>query len=91
MKYIKVKWIHSLPCEPIWLYSELNENRWETRKVEIFGDGSYGYASASASIGKTRLGKMPIPPLDKISEDAQFQPVEITKEEFDEVWMKRES
>ena len=90
MNYIKVKWNHSLPGEPVWLYSELDAERWETRKVEVFADGSRGYASATESGGETRLGEAPIPPLIKISYDPQFEPVEITKEEFEEVWSKRE-
>jgi hypothetical protein len=40
MNYIKVKWNHALPDEPVWFYSELDAERWETRKVEIFADGS---------------------------------------------------
>ena len=89
MSYIKVTWDHRLPDEPVILYSELDHERLETRKVEIFADGSYGYASATESGGGTRLGEAPIPPLMTIARDEQFDPVEITKEEFEEVWSKR--
>lgn len=89
MSYIKVKWIHSFPDDPVWLYSELNADRWETRKVEIFADGSRGYASATESGGETCLGEVPVPPLLEISSDPEFEPVEITKEEFEDVWSKR--
>ncbi len=44
MKYIKVKWLHSHPDEPVLLYSELDKDRWETRKVEVFADGRIGFA-----------------------------------------------
>jgi hypothetical protein len=89
MNYICVKWIHSSPDEPVWLYSEIDADRWEKRKVEIFADGTYGYASAAESGGETRLGQVPVPPLTEIANDPQFEPSEITKEKFEEVWQRR--
>jgi hypothetical protein len=89
MNYIKVEWKHSFSDEPVWLYSELDDNHWETRKVEVFADGRCGYASATESSGTTRLSTEPIPSLIEISYDPQFEPVEITKSEFEEVWLKR--
>ncbi len=91
MKYICVKWKHSCPADPVLLYSEIDEQRLETRKIEVFADGRQGYASIAESFGTTRLGEMPIPPLIKISYDPQFEPTEITKEEFEEVWERRKS
>jgi hypothetical protein len=35
MKYLKVKWIHPFPSEPIVLMSELDDERYEIRKVEF--------------------------------------------------------
>ncbi|HTR42342.1 MAG TPA: non-canonical purine NTP pyrophosphatase [Pseudomonadales bacterium] len=87
--YICVKWIHSFPDEPVWLYSEIDADRREIRKVEIFADGRYGYASIIESGGETRLGELPVPPLIEIANDPQFEPVEITKEKFEEVWQRR--
>ena len=91
MNYICVKWIHSCPDDPVWLYSEIDSNRWEIRKVEIFADGRYGYASAAESGGETRLGECPVPPLTEIAADPQFEPAEITKEKFEEMWQRRKS
>jgi len=91
MKYIKVKWTHSKPNEyPSILYSELDDELWEVRKVEMFGDGHQGYASDAESLGDTELGIEPLPPLAEIASDPQFELIEITKEEFEEVWSKRE-
>ena len=56
MTYIKVEWIHSHADEPTLLYSELDQARWEKRKVEVFADGHCGYASSTESAGFTRLG-----------------------------------
>jgi hypothetical protein len=91
MNYIKVKWIHSHANEPVLLYSELDEDRWEKRKIEVFAVGHFGYASSGESAGSSRLGEEPIPPLAEIASEPQFKPVEITKQEFEEVWAKRKN
>ena len=84
--YIRVTWLHSFADEPRLLYSELNDERWETRKVEQFPDGRFGFASAKCRSAKTKLGEEIIPLLSEIAADPQFEPVEITKEEFETVW-----
>ena len=86
MKYIKVSWRHVHAEEPVLLYSELDDLHWETRKVEIFRNGKIGYASRTASSGFTGLGLAPIPPISVIASDPEFEPTEITKEEFEEMW-----
>jgi uncharacterized protein DUF6881 len=88
MEYIRVDWHHDFPQEPIILYSEMNENRWEVRKVYIFRDGPPGIASATKSTRDVMLGEGPIPPISEIASDSQFEPREITKEEFEEVWSR---
>jgi hypothetical protein len=88
MKYMKVSWRHTHPDEPTLLYSELDDARWETRKVEIFRNGNIGYASSTASSGSSELGIVPIPPISIIASDPEFEPTEITKEEFEEVWRR---
>ncbi len=88
MSYIKVKWLHSNEDYPVWLYSELDAERWEKRKVEIYKDGQSNYADKTISTGSTCLGEASIPLLAKIATDTQFEPIEITKEEFEEVWKK---
>jgi hypothetical protein len=93
MEFIKVGWLHSHPDEPILLYSELDKDRWETRKVEVFADGRIGFASETEAtpVTKTKLSLEPLPTLDEIALDPQFQPVEISKEEFEKVWSARSS
>src|SRR5262245_53946624 len=90
MRYIKVKWIHSSPDEPVLLYSELDDDRWETRKVEVFSNGRIGFASAAESGGTTRLGEIPVPSLDEIAAEGEFEPLEISKAEFEKVWAQRD-
>jgi hypothetical protein len=86
MTYLKVKWNHAFPDDPIWLYSELDESRWEVRKVEIFADGRMGYADKSGDAEGTGLGEEPIPELEDIAADPQFEPSAISAVEFENVW-----
>jgi hypothetical protein len=89
MTHMRVRWTHSLPNAPVLLYSELDDQRWEVRKVEVYGDGHKGFASPSESAGDTILGKEQIPPLTEIRSDPQFDPSEISKDEFESVWAAR--
>ena|SRR6185295_2255196 len=86
MRYLRVKWKHSFSDEPVWLYTELDDNRCEVRKVEAYSDGRQDFASESESSGDTRLSLEPIPPLGEIASDPQFEPVEISAGEFERVW-----
>jgi hypothetical protein len=89
MNYIKVRWIHDHPDEPIWLLSELDGSGYEIRKIEIFGDGSKGWASKKEKVGGTVLGERPVPPLDEIAADGKFLPEEITQADFELAWTWR--
>ncbi len=91
MRYLLVRWIHSSANEPVELYSEIDDAGWETRKVEVFPDGTIGFAGPTEATVSTELGEKPIPPLEEIAADPQFQPVEISKEEFERIWAKRSS
>jgi hypothetical protein len=88
MGYIKVSWKQDNPRTPNLLYSELDDERWEVRKVEVFPDGSFGYADRATSRGTTFLGLEPTPMLSDIAAMPEFEPVEITKDEFDAMWLK---
>lgn len=89
MKYIAVRWKHQHPNEPILLYCEVDDDGWEVRKVEEYKDGLYGYSDESESTGDTRLGMEPVPPLAEIAADPQFEPSEITKDQFEQIWSRR--
>jgi len=89
MTYIRVAWIHQHADEPVVLYGELDAQRFEVRKIEVFRDGSIGYANAEESTHGTRLGWEPVPELDVIARDPEFSPGEITHEEFEVLWRDR--
>jgi hypothetical protein len=92
MTYLKVKWDHSSfpfsPNRPVFIYSELDRERWELRKVEIFPNGRMGYASPDVAVGGTDLSTEPLPSLKDIATDPVFEPAAISKAEFDEIWAK---
>lgn len=86
MRYLHVKWLHDILDEPVDLYSELDEDSREVRKVEVFADGRTGFARMREFNGATRLGREPLPNLEEIAEDAEFEPEEITGAEFERLW-----
>ncbi|MDF2380351.1 hypothetical protein JMG10_02650 [Nostoc ellipsosporum NOK] len=86
MRYVKVVWVHDFEDEPVILYSEIDDRDFETRKIDIYSDGSFGIASDEIEFGGTLLSPEPIPSNTEISEDAQFLLTEIDEEEFNEKW-----
>jgi hypothetical protein len=89
MNYICVKWHHDIRSEPVLLYSELDESRWEHRKIEVYADGRHDFCSAVEIDSASKLSKEPLPTLAEIGADPQFSPREISKEEFERVWALR--
>jgi hypothetical protein len=86
MRYLRVRWVHSLPGEPVELLSELDDRAREVRKVEVFANGSAGFAGRDEATEETRLSEGPLPTLDEIAADPQFLPEEISREEFEKAW-----
>ncbi|WP_062260099.1 DUF6881 domain-containing protein [Endozoicomonas arenosclerae] len=86
--YIYSKWHNSPSGLPVEFYSELNNDRFETRKIEIFKDGSIGYASSSESTKSTKLGIAPVPSLEEISKQPEFDIRVITPKQFEEKWQE---
>lgn len=86
MKYLMVEWCHSFSNEPVELYSEIDEDGWEVRKVEVYADGSSGYADAHTQTKGSGLSKERLPSFEEIAADPQFNPREISADEFDQIW-----
>ena len=90
MKYIRLKWNHTNPDEPVWIFSELDARGKEVRKIECFRNGFCDVATETASSGTATVLTTPLPDLSLLARrDPEFEPVEITKEEFEAVWNKR--
>jgi len=86
--YIYSKWKSSPPGNPVQFYSELNQSNYETRKVEVFSNGKMNYASATKSTGDTKLGIVPVPPINEIMTYTEFDIKKITKKRFEDIWAK---
>ncbi len=84
--WLKVKWTHTSQDEPILIYSEIDGDRFETRKVEYFIGGAVGLASRRLEKGSTQLGSVPVPEIAKINEDSEFEAEEISEDEFNSIW-----
>jgi len=88
MEFIDVAWRHNNEADPVRLVSELNSDRYETRKLEFFQDGRVGFASAVASSGNTEVGVVAVPPIEEINSDPQFRASSIEKQEFETLWLQ---
>jgi len=89
MEYFTAYWYHTAGNEePRTFYSEIDNNRFETRKIEIYEDGSFGMAGDDFSFGGTELGDMSVPPIEEIDGDTEFSASIISAEEFEAVWAK---
>lgn len=84
--YMKVRWLHEHTDAPILLLNELDEERYEIRKVEVFADGRMGYAFDDTEFGGTGLAAVPVPEAIDIAADPQFIIEEITFAEFERYW-----
>jgi len=73
---------------PREVYSEIDASRREVRKVEVFADGRYGFASSSLSRGSTQLGLEPLPPVEEIAREKEFNLRRGTAVEFEEMWKR---
>jgi hypothetical protein len=87
MDYLKVRWVHDSSDDPVLLMSELDEDRYEVRKVEVFSDGRMGFASAVQSGGETQLGEKPVPPASVIAEDPRFVVQPLDAQDFERAWL----
>jgi hypothetical protein len=86
MWYVKVIWRHDFADEPVMLYSEIGDDGYEARKVEVFRDGRATFAGDSGSTGSTRLAEAPFPALEEIAAQEEFVPEAIDADEFERIW-----
>lgn len=86
MRYQRVRWRQDSAEFPVVLYSEVDADGWEVRKVDEYADGRRDLAGEGIETGSTFLGEDQTPPIDEINADPQFDAVEITADEFESVW-----
>jgi len=88
MRHLRVLWHHDHDDEPVEIYSELDDEGYEVRKVEVFRNGRHDHADAGTSTGRTGSAEVPIPGIEEIAELDEFTPMWVTAEEFEAVWRK---
>jgi hypothetical protein len=86
MKYIHYLWIHKFQDYPVILVSEVDDQWFEKRKVEMWRNGKIGWADENSSSKGTILGFHAIGSLEENNSTSEFSGVEITKEEFEIFW-----
>ena len=91
MQYVKVRWSHDFPDEPVTYLSELGEDRYETRKVQIYRDGRMEWSDENHETATAGLSEIAFPPLEEISSQPEFTAEPITPQEFNTAWAKATS
>ena len=86
MTYIQVAWTHSFDDEPVEILSELDDERYEVRKLERFRNGLLTFAGPDGAIGSTVLSEAELPPNAQIAQDPQIQLTSISEEMFERSW-----
>lgn len=87
--YFRVLWHHDHNDEPVDLWSEIDEQRYETRKLEIFVDGRVGWAGPGEGAFDSMLGDQPAPPVEEINKDSGFAAKAVSQDAFEAMWSRR--
>ena len=86
MEYLKVRWVHNDSEDPVLLLSELDTDRYEVRKIEIYADGRMGFATGDEESQGSVLSEKTIPPSATIAADPQFVVQALSAQEFEQAW-----
>jgi hypothetical protein len=86
VRYVKTSWRHDFDDEPVLIYSELDEDSYETRKVEVFRDGRSEWSDENHQTDNIGLSEIPFPSATEISALSEFDVEEIASKEFEQVW-----
>ena len=88
MECIDVQWHHANMGTSYRLVSELDDERFEVRKMEFFSDGKVGFAFAAGSLHGTQLGSIPVPSVDEINAAAEFTAKSLAISQFNLLWQR---
>ncbi|HEX9338081.1 MAG TPA: hypothetical protein VF892_19445 [Pseudonocardiaceae bacterium] len=86
MKYLHVKWRHDLPHQPTDIYTEVDDDRWEARKVEVFADGRIQYSDGVDSTGNTDLSDVRSPLPGEAPDNDVLTTTAIDEAAFEHMW-----
>lgn len=85
MTYERVHYHSTNPNSPYLLYSELDDERWEVRKIEVYRDGTVAYADADHEVG-VWLADQTMPTVEETNANPEFEAAEISRETFEAAW-----
>lgn len=86
MSYYLLLWRQDSPKFPVLIASEVDESQTEVRKVEIFPDGSVGFADEYREVGGTGLAEVPYPPPDNSNFTDELHIVQVDGRVFSALW-----
>ena len=81
--YLATEWIHEFEDQPRFMYFELDEERYDVRRVEVFRDGRV------VRIGdEIELADQPVPSMEEINATpgGEFRAWDNVRAEFEELW-----
>jgi hypothetical protein len=85
--YVCGEWFHDFADEPRLFYAELDDERYELRKVEVFKNGKRIRASTEdLKRDPMALADQPWPSLNEINAEAESHAEEISAAEFEDLW-----
>jgi hypothetical protein len=85
--YVRGDWFHDFADEPRSFYAELDDERYELRKIELFKNGKTTRASTEdLKRDPMALADQPWPILEEINAHEEVHAEEISKAEFEELW-----
>ncbi|MGQ4597381.1 DUF6881 domain-containing protein [Nocardia sp. R6R-6] len=88
MWYLKAQWHHDLEDEPVEMFSEIGDDGFEVRKVEVYSDGHMDWADAGRRTGTTTISRMPIPTMDEIDTQVEYSALQVDAREFEAIWLR---
>lgn len=86
MRYVKVVWEHDFPDDPVLYLSELGEDGYEVRKIQLYRDGRSEWADGRHETATVGLSEIPFPSVEEISSQSDCRAELITSEEFERAW-----
>ena len=87
--YVRSEWVHNFEDQPYLIYSEVGDDNYEIRKIEVFKDGSIGKASEeNPEVGSTGLSDQPSLSIEEINAlpGEEFSAQQISAAEFNKLW-----
>ncbi|WP_344101870.1 DUF6881 domain-containing protein [Nocardiopsis rhodophaea] len=91
MRYVRVKWEHDFEDDPVVYLSELGEDGYELRKVQIYRDGRTEWADETRETETVGLSEIAFPSNEEISSSPGFCARDISREEFERFWREAKS